>query len=191
MKKLYFVSALLIIASMILAACGAGGGEATTGGDAVKVGQVTDLGGIDDKSFNAGAYQGIERAIAELGVDGKYIESTQQSDYAKNIQQFIDEDTDLVITVGFLLGVDTAVAAKANPDTYFAIVDYSYPDCFGSDFVEGQTCGSATELSNVLGLTFATDQAAFLATVFLFLMGMRTETIVPTFSVERIFNAPP
>lgn len=162
MKKLYFVSALLIIASMILAACGGGGGAAT-GGDSIKVGQVTDLGGIDDKSFNAGAYQGIERAIAELGVEGKYIESTQQSDYAKNIQQFVDEGTDLVITVGFLLGVDTAVAAKANPDTSFAIVDYSYPDCFGSDFVEGQTCGSASELSNVLGLTFATDEAAFLA----------------------------
>jgi basic membrane protein A len=59
--------------------------------------------------------------------------------------------------------VDTAVAAKANPDTNFAIVDYSYPDCFGTDFVEGQTCGSATELPNVLGLTFQTDQAGFLA----------------------------
>jgi basic membrane protein A len=148
--------ALLIVASMALTACGGGAGSS------VKVGQVTDLGGIDDKSFNAGAYSGIERAVSELGVQGKYLESTQQSDYAKNIQQFLDEDTDLIITVGFLLGVDTAVAAKANPETKFAIVDYAYPDCFG-DAVEGQTCGSATELPNTLGLTFATDQAAFLA----------------------------
>lgn len=159
MKKLYSLMAALIVASLVLAACGTGG----AGGGAIKVGQVTDLGGIDDKSFNATAYAGIEQAVAELGVEGKYLESTQQSDYNKNIQQFIDEDTDLIVTVGFLLGVDTAVAAKANPETKFAIVDYAYPDCFGTDFVEGQTCGSASELPNVLGLTFATDQAAFLA----------------------------
>ncbi|HCR71561.1 MAG TPA: BMP family ABC transporter substrate-binding protein [Anaerolineae bacterium] len=187
MKKLYFVSALLIIASMILAACGGAPAPATevmteeamteapteaaateapateAPADAVSVGQVTDLGGIDDKSFNAGAWAGVEQAIADFGVEGKYLESTQQSDYARNIQQFLDEDVDLIVTVGFLFGVDTAVAAKANPDTNFAIVDYSYPDCFGTDFVEGQTCGSASELPNVSGLTFATDQAAFLA----------------------------
>jgi basic membrane protein A len=135
----------------------------TEAAEAFTVGQVTDLGGIDDKSFNATAYAGIERAIAELGVEGKYLESQQQSDYAKNIQQYIDEGTDLIVTVGFLLGVDTAVAAKANPEQKFAIVDYAYPDCFGDTAVEGQTCGSATELPNVLGLTFSTDQAAFLA----------------------------
>lgn len=164
MKKMYFVSALLIIASMVLAACGGSAAPAADGeGAAVKVGQVTDLGGIDDKSFNATAYAGIEQAVAELGVEGKYLESTQQADYNKNIQQYVDEGTDLIVTVGFLLGVDTAVAAKANPDTNFAIVDYAYPDCFGTDFVEGQTCGSASELPNVLGLTFAIDQAGFLA----------------------------
>jgi basic membrane protein A len=157
MKKLYFVMAALIVASLVLTACGGG-----AGGGGLKVGMVTDLGGIDDKSFNATAYAGIDKAISELGVDGKYLESTQQSDYAKNIQQFLDEDTALIVTVGFLLGVDTAVAAKANPETKFAIVDYSYPDCFG-DAVEGQSCGSATELSNVLGLTFQIDQAGFLA----------------------------
>lgn len=156
MKKLHFVMAMFAVASLILAACGGGGG----GG--LKVGMVTDLGGIDDKSFNATAYAGIQKAIDELGIEGKYLESTQQSDYAKNIQQYLDEDTDLIVTVGFLLGVDTATAAKANPETKFAIVDYSYPDCFG-DAVEGQSCGSATEMANVLGLTFQIDQAGFLA----------------------------
>jgi basic membrane protein A len=160
MKKLYFVMAALIVASLVLSACGGGG---AAGGDAVKVGQVTDLGGIDDKSFNASAYAGAEQAATDFGVEAKYLESTQQSDYAKNIQQFVDEDTNLIVTVGFLLGVDTAVAAKANPETHFAIVDYSYPDCFGTDFVEGQTCGSASELPNVLGLTFQIDEAGFLA----------------------------
>jgi len=156
MKKLYSLMALLMIAMLLLTACG--GGAST-----FKVAEVTDTGGINDKSFNAGAYQGIEKAITDLKVEGKYLQSNQQSDYAKNIQQLLDEDTNLIITVGFLLGVDTATAAKANPDTKFAIVDYAYPDCFGDPADEGKTCGSTTELSNVLGLTFATDQAAFLA----------------------------
>ncbi|HET9914098.1 MAG TPA: BMP family ABC transporter substrate-binding protein [Anaerolineales bacterium] len=189
MKKLYFVMVALIVASMILAACGPAETpppvateaptevmteepteaptevmtEAPTEAPAAfKVGQVTDLGGIDDKSFNATAYAGIEQAVDELGVEGKYLESQQQSDYAKNIQQYIDEGTDLIVTVGFLLGVDTAVAAKANPEQKFAIVDYAYPDCW-EGAAEGKDCGSATELPNVLGLTFSTDQAAFLA----------------------------
>ena len=175
MKKLYFVFAALLIASMVLTACGtpvtptaAPATEAPTVAPTeapavFKVGEVTDLGGIDDKSFNATAYAGVEKAVTDLGAEGKYLESTQQSDYAKNIQQFLDEGTNMIVTVGFLLGVDTATAAKANPDTKFAIVDYSYPDCFGTDAVEGQSCGSATELPNVLGLTFKTDEAAFLA----------------------------
>jgi len=157
MKKLYIVVLALIVASMVLSACG--GAAAST---KFKVGQVTDLGGIDDKSFNATAYKGIEQAVSELDVEGKYLESQQQSDYAKNIQQYLDEKTDLIVTVGFLLGVDTAIAAKANPDQKFAIVDYAYPDCYpGAE--EGKTCGSSVDLPNVLGLTFSTDQAAFLA----------------------------
>ncbi len=186
MKKLYYIVAALMIASMILTACGtpatqapapatqapatqapatqapATAAPATQAPVQFKVGEVTDLGGVDDKSFNASAWKGVQDAIAQLGVEGKYLESKQQSDYAKNIQQFLDEKTDLIVTVGFLLGVDTATAAKANPDTKFAIVDYSYPDCFGTS-VEGKDCGSATEIPNVLGLTFQTDQAAFLA----------------------------
>lgn len=176
MKKLYYVLAVLLIATMVLTACGPKptavptevatevATEAPTEAPVVfKVGEVTDLGGIDDKSFNATAYVGVEKAVTDLKIEGKYLESTQQSDYAKNIQQFLDEGTNLIVTVGFLLGVDTATAAKANPDTKFAIVDYSYPDCFGADAKEGQSCGSATELPNVLGLTFKTDEAAFLA----------------------------
>ena len=120
MKKLYFVMAALIVASLILTACGGG---ATSSG--LKVGQVTDLGGIDDKSFNATAWAGVEKAIAELGVEGKYLESAQQADYEKNIQQFLDEDTDLIVTVGFLLGDATKAAAEANPDAKFAIVDFA------------------------------------------------------------------
>ena len=165
MNKIYALFAALLTFALLLTACGGGAAPeepAAPAESAFKVAQVTDLGGIDDKSFNATAYKGIERAVSELGVDGKYLESQQQADYNKNIQQLLDEDTDLIITVGFLLGVDTATSAKANPDTSFAIVDYAYPDCWeGAE--EGKDCGSSTEIPNVLGLTFATDQAAFLA----------------------------
>lgn len=184
MKKLYAILTVLIALSLALTACGpkqtptpaatepptaAPATEApkteapmTEAPAAFKVGQVTDLGGIDDKSFNASAWKGAEDAIANLGVEAKYLESQQQSDYAKNIQQYLDEKTDLVVTVGFLLGVDTAKFAQTNPDQKFAIVDYTYPDCWPGANV-GVECGTDQELSNVRGLAFQTDQAAFLA----------------------------
>ncbi len=148
-KKLYLVVAVLIIASMALSACQQAATpapqEPTT--PKIKVCQVTDTGGIDDKSFNATAWKGVEDAMKELGVEGKYLESQQQTDYEKNINAFIEDGCDLIVTVGFLLGDATAAAAKANPDQKFAIVDFAYDPV----------------LPNVLGLVFATDQAAFLA----------------------------
>ncbi|MCA9960300.1 MAG: BMP family ABC transporter substrate-binding protein [Anaerolineales bacterium] len=113
----------------------------------MKVCQVTDAGGIDDRSFNATAWKGALRAQDELGVEAKYLESQQQTDYERNINAFLEDDCDLIVTVGFLLGDATAAAADANPDQKFTIVDSSY------DPVK----------ENVLGLLFATDQAGFLA----------------------------
>jgi len=177
MKKLYTVVAFVLLASMALTACGtppaapqapAAAPAATQAPAAAPaaakflVGQVTDLGGVDDKSFNASAWKGVQDAISQLGIDGKYLESKDQSDYAKNIQQYLSEKADLLVTIGFLLGVDTATAAKANPDVNFAIVDYTFPDCYPGA-VEGKDCGSSTDMSNVRGLAFQTDDAAFLA----------------------------
>jgi len=137
---------------------------AASGASAIRVGLVTDVGGPDDKSFNATSIAGMERAIKELGIssESKYLQSRQPTDYEKNLQEFITQKFDQIITVGFLLGLDTAKSAKANPDMKYAIVDYSFPDC-APGAVEGKDCGSASELSNVLGLTFRTEQAAFLA----------------------------
>lgn len=112
-----------------------------------RVGMVTDVGGIDDKSFNATSWQGMELAKQELGVDVAYLESQQQADYAANITQFIDQGYDMIVTVGFLLGDDTKKFAEQNPNVKFAIVDFAYDP----------------PIPNVLGLTFATDEAAFLA----------------------------
>jgi basic membrane protein A len=152
-KPLFITWALLVILSMLLAACGAATpapeaeAPAEEEAPAFKAGMVTDVGGIDDKSFNATSWHGMELAQEELGVEVAYLESQQQTDYATNITQFLDQDYDMIITVGFLLGDDTKTFAEQNPDTKFAIVDFAYDPV----------------IPNVLGLTFATDQAAFLA----------------------------
>ncbi|MGA2642878.1 MAG: BMP family ABC transporter substrate-binding protein, partial [Spirochaetia bacterium] len=77
-------------------------------------GEVTDTGGIDDRSFNASAWRGLQQAQSELGIQVQYLGSSNQSDYAPNIQQFVTKKADIIVTVGFLMGDDTAAAAKAN-----------------------------------------------------------------------------
>ncbi|MEA3440475.1 MAG: BMP family ABC transporter substrate-binding protein, partial [Chloroflexota bacterium] len=142
-KKLYIFFSILIVAGMLLAACG----TTTPEEEAFKACQVTDAGGIDDKSFNATAWKGVQDAEKELGIEAKYLESQQQTDYEKNINAFIEEGCDIIITVGFLLGDATAASAEANPDQKFSIVDYAYDPGY----------------DNVLGQVFNTDEAAFMA----------------------------
>ena len=113
-----------------------------------KAGMVTDVGGVDDKSFNAVSWAGLQMAEEQLeNVEVQVLESQQQTDYAVNINQLLDQDTDLIVTVGFLLGEDTQTFAAANPETLFAIVDFAYGD----------------PPENLKGITFSTDEAAFLA----------------------------
>ena len=109
------------------------------------IAQVTDTGGIDDKSFNATAWKGVEDAVKELGVNGVYLESQQQTDYEKNINEFLAQKKDLIVTVGFLLADATKAAAEANPDAKFAIIN------------------SPSSAPNVKGLQFDTSQPSFLA----------------------------
>ena len=113
----------------------------------IKVGQVTDVGGIDDRSFNQTAWNGAQLANERLGCPIAYLESQEMADYEPNINEFLGQGYDLIVTVGFMLGDATAKAAKADPDTMFAIVDFFYDPV----------------IPNVKGLTFATDEAAFLA----------------------------
>ncbi len=116
----------------------------------IKACQVTDVGGVDDKGFNQKAFKGVQDAAAQLGVEAIVLESQAETDYATNIQSFIDQGCGIVITVGFLLGDATKEAANANPETPFSIVDYAYAE------------GDITN-NNVLGQVFNTDEAAFLA----------------------------
>jgi len=106
---------------------------------------VTDTGGIDDRSFNASSWQGVQEAESS-SIAGKYLSSTSGSDYVPNINQFVSQKCGIVVTVGFLMGDATKTAAKANPSQKFAIVDYTY----------------APPLKNVDALLFDTVQDGFL-----------------------------
>ncbi|GGI04757.1 BMP family lipoprotein [Egicoccus halophilus] len=108
---------------------------------------ITDQGGVDDGSFNETAYNGLLRAEEELGVQVDYLESQSETDFQPNMQAFIQQDCSIIIPVGFLLEEVTMEAAEGNPDQRFAIVDVGNPD----------------GVENVLGLTFNTSEAAFLA----------------------------
>ncbi len=121
MKKISVLLGLTLIMSIFLASCAPAAAPAAE--SAGKICQVTDTGGVDDKSFNQLAWAGMERAAEELGVEVKYLESQQQSDYEVNLNAFIEEGCDLIISVGFLLADATAAAATANPDQNFAIID--------------------------------------------------------------------
>ena len=124
--------------------------------------QVSDVAGIDDKSFNETAWAGMEQAQAELGVSIEFLESTDATDYRPNIDAFIEQGCDVIITVGFLLSNDTAAAATDNPEQLFAIIDYPvfFPGDEGPFFIDPF---AAPNDLNVRGLTFATAEAAFLA----------------------------
>ena len=107
---------------------------------------VSDTGGIDDNSFNENAWKGMEDAKAKLGIEVKFLESRAQTDYEKNINQFVSEGCDMIVTVGFLLGDATKLAAEANPNVRFAIVDFAYDPA----------------IPNVEGLVYTTNEAAML-----------------------------
>ena len=182
--RLFSIVALLVLAVLVVAACAPAptptpvpptptpapptavptkAPVATTAPTAgLKVAFVTDIGGIDDKSFNTTAWAGVQKAIKDLGVQGQFLQSKQQTDYDKNIQEFVQQGYPMIVTVGFLLGPATAKGALANPKVNFAIVDYTFPDCYPGAKV-GVDCGSEKAIPNVRGLAFQTDQAAFLA----------------------------
>ena len=144
--------AIVVTVALVGLACGGGGSTGGTGGSSCsktfKVGLVTDVGKLSDKSFNANSWQGVQDAQNDksLCVKGSYIESNQPTDYQKNIETFVTQGYDMIVTVGFLLGDDTLAEAKKNANTKFAIVDYAY----------------STPQPNLTGLIFKEDQAGFM-----------------------------
>lgn len=136
----------LVLAGLLLAACGgpAGGGEA-----AFRVGLVTDVGEIDDKSFNQSTWEGAQQGAADAGGTADFIETQDAKDYGANIAEFADQGYDVIVTVGFALGEATIEAANKYPDISF----------IGVDQFQVET------VDNVAGLIFPEDQAGFLAGV--------------------------
>ena len=144
--------ALIAVLALFGAAC-----TSSDDSDAFKIGVVTDTGKVDDKSFNQSAWEGAQEAAAALGAEANYIETEQAKDYENNINLFVEDGVDVIITVGFGLGDATVAAAKANPDIVFVGVDQFQPEA----------------LPNLAGLIFPEDKSGFLAGA---LAGMLTET---------------
>jgi len=115
--------------------------------EGMKIGLVTDVGEVDDKSFNQSAWEGAQAGAAAVGGSAQYIETQDAKDYAQNIDKFVSEGYSVIVTVGFALGEATTTAATANPDITF----------IGVDQFQGAV------LPNVIGLIFAEDQSGFLA----------------------------
>ncbi len=147
-KKTLILFVLLMVAVLALAGCQTAATEADCAdADVLCVGLVTDVGEVDDKSFNQSAWEGVQRAEAELGALVEYVETKDAKDYAANIGLFADKNYDVIVTVGFALGEATAAAAAQYPDIKFIGVD--------------QFQGAA--IANVAGLIFPEDKAGFLA----------------------------
>ena len=126
-RKLPLLLLLLAVLAVSAAGCGggdddgggAGGGDTgatdtTGGGEAIKVGLVTDIGGLNDRGFNSLANKGLEDAKSQLGVEGRVLESKSDADYIPNLSQCAEDGNDLVISVGFLMGEATEKVPNAG-----------------------------------------------------------------------------
>ncbi len=147
-KKLFVLLSLFVLVALALTGCASGGGEADCASeDTLCVGLVTDVGEIDDKSFNQSAWEGVQAAAEELDAITNYVETKDGKDYAANIALFADKNYDIIVTVGFAMGEATGIAGSEYPDIDFIGVDQWFD-------------GS---IPNVTGLLFHEDQAGFLA----------------------------
>lgn len=162
MKKKLLAGLLTLAMTLSMTACGSSGGSSDSGekkASNVKIGIVTDVGGVNDGSFNQSAWVGLTRAEKELGITAKYLESATDADYIPNIETFVDEQYDLIICIGYQLADALREEAEMNPDVKFAIVDDS----------------SCSDLDNVTCLMFEQAQSAYLAG---YVAGMATKTNV-------------
>jgi basic membrane protein A len=162
-KKLLVVLAVLLLAAIAIAACGPGEPECE-----YKIGFVTDVGKLNDQSFNEAGWEGVLGAVEELGLAEEcygFIETADSADYIPNIESFIDEGADIIVTSGFAMGAATHQSGIDHPDIFFIGTDQTQVD---ADF-------NPEPLDNVTGLIFREDVSGFLAGA---LAGLMTETNV-------------
>jgi basic membrane protein A len=149
---------LLCMAALVAAGCGSdgssGGGSSastpTATAKKLKVGLVTDIGGLNDRSFNQLANEGLKRAASELGVETKVLPSKSNADYVPNLSSLAQQKYDVVVAVGFLMADATDTVASKFPNTKFAIID-----------VDATTMKHKP--TNVAGLLFTEQQSGYLA----------------------------
>jgi basic membrane protein A len=152
---------MLCLGAAVAAGCGsdepssgsgssAGSDSSADQGKTIKVGLVTDIGGLNDRSFNQLANEGLERAKSELGVDIRVLTSKANSDYVPNLSSLAQQKFDLVIGVGFLMAEAVDTVAQKFPTTNFAVIDVDQSTMKGKP-------------ANVQGLLFAEQQSGYLA----------------------------
>lgn len=160
-KKITAVSAAIIMASLSLVGCGSQTSSKTEKSSKdLKIGMVADVGGINDESFNQSAWEGLQKAKKDFGVDVKVIESKQASEYITNMESLIDDGVDLVIGVGNTMKDDIKKEAENYPDQQFVLIDETYdeipknvtPILFKENeaaYLTGLIAGKMTKTNNV------------------------------------------
>src|SRR3954464_8292301 len=157
-RPLHFIAVAALLASFV-AACGSDDNSGTSSSSPkpgapeaakkLRVGLVTDIGGLNDRSFNQLANQGLEQAKSQLGIDGRGLVSKSNADYVPNLSTLAQQQYDLVIGVGFLMADAMDTVASKFPNTKFAIVD-----------VDATTLKSKPK--NVSGVLFKEQEAGYL-----------------------------
>jgi basic membrane protein A len=149
-KKLVSLALTATLLGTMLVGCGKPAEENVGGAEGekiVKVGMVTDTGGVNDQSFNQSAWEGLQKAEADLGIKASYQESKQDADYAPNIENLVDQENDLIWGIGFKMADAIKKASEDYPEQKFAIIDNSYGD---------------ETPENVIGVTFKEEQCSYL-----------------------------
>ncbi len=142
-KKLVALTTATVLSASMLVGCSS---SADTNEDTFKIAMVTDVAGVNDQSFNQSAWEGLQKAEKELGVEVSYRESNQESDYMTNIESLVDEDTDLIVGVGMKLASAVEESAKLYPEQKFVIVEEDL----------------GVEFKNVQSVLFNAQEAAYL-----------------------------
>jgi basic membrane protein A len=168
-KRWTWLSVVCVTAFLVFGAASCGGGDnkgSKSSGDEIKVGLVTDTGGVDDKGFNQFSIAGLNQAKDELGVQTRVYVSKTADDYQPNLTAASDDGNDFVIAVGFLLAPSTITVAKQYPDISYAGVDHFYGPPGEADCTKAGTCA----LPNTLGLQYPSQESGYLAGVVAALM---------------------
>ena len=142
MKKLLALALAVVLALSVFAGCAAGGKKA-------ELALITDIGTIDDKSFNQGAWEGLVKYAEEKGISHQYYQPTEKSTtaYLESIDQAVKTGAKVIVTPGFLFEEPVTQAAATYPDVSFVAIDCTLPEA----------------PANAVGVTYAEEQVGFLA----------------------------